>query len=169
MSKLAAAANELLAIRIAVLKLDVFVKRSGVPQDDPAYASNIEKLQSLLDRVDRLIPTLSHTRGASLAFKAEEDRLKQTAGQLRRLLEDLMKKNGLLSPLDGGGAMLDNLQQRNEQIRSLQETAQTLSHPPGMSYLPLGHLAVTPEGSVMAVAVTLGALLLALKRKKKKL
>lgn len=190
MSTLSDITFQLLHMKQAILAHPVFTRGTGVPIDDPAYAREAEELDRMSERLNILIRNVRNHQhflsakeqglwnvprdlryGAATAIgqqQVEAQRLLQAASDLRRLLDELMRRNGLVSEGEIAEKVGDFIKEWHEKSHSLPHA----SHPgaPGVpSYLPPlspGYFQASPEAATIAVYAALKALAYFLKRRK---
>lgn len=188
MSSLSDVSANLLQIRQAILMHPVFTRGTGVTVDDPAYAREADQLERMSERLDILIRNVSNHQhllsareqglwnvprdrryGAASAIaqqQADTQRVMQTAADLRTLLDQLMRRNGLVSDGDIADKVGEFIQQWHERAHSSHHTGHAGPHPGGPAYLPPGEFQATPEAATIAVYAALRALAYFLKRRK---
>lgn len=181
---------QLIHIKQAIVEHPVFTRGSGVPVDDPAYAREAEELERMSERLNILIRNVrNHLHlqsakeqglwnvprdlryGAATAVgqqQAEAQRLLQAALDLRRLLDALMRRNGLVSEGEIAEKVGEFIKEWHEKWHSSPHA--THAGAPGVpSYVPPlspGHFQASPEAATIAVYAALKALAYFLKRKK---
>ncbi len=178
----------LFQVRSKLTSHPVFLKNSGVGADDPRYASGIEELDSLRQRLLLLIRDLTSTQNR-LALqqrnipssvrgedrramqwglgqqRSEADDLMRQALDLQQLLEELIRKNGTL-PLNDA---VENLSQMIGSTYANLTTGQqdALIGQPWLDHISQPHMEVSPENAILGVYVMLRVLIyLATKGKK---
>ena len=188
MSTLSTITAHLINIRQALLAHPVFTRGTGVAVDDPGYAREAEELERMSDKLDILIRNVRNHQhllcaqeqglwnvprerrfGAAAAIsqqQGEAQRLMQAAADLRKLLDEMMRRNGLVSDGDIADKVGEFIKQWHERAHSAQHAGHAGSHPGGPAYLPPGHFQATPEAATIAVYAALRALAYFLKKKK---
>ncbi len=175
----------LFRIRQALLAHPVFVRGTGVPVDDPARARELEDLDrlslqlslvlrelksksSMLGLREQNLWNVSHNERyrAAASVHAQQAGLNDVldlANEVKALLEDLMRRSGLI----GEGEVAQGI---GELIEKLYHQAYTHGEvhnmPDGLAYsTPApGHYAGTMEGVTILVFVALRAYIYAMKR-----
>jgi hypothetical protein len=178
----------LLKIRQALVGHPVFARGSGVPVDDPAYVREADELERLSDSLDLLVRNIrnhqhllsARERGlwniprdqrygpaSSIAQQhAEVQRLLVTANELRRLLDDLLRRNAKISEGDIADKVGEFIKQWYERAH-VSHQASLVGHNPGTpSYLPPGQFEASPEAATIAVYAALRALAYFMKKRK---
>jgi hypothetical protein len=175
----------LLNIRQRLARHPIFVRGHGLPQDDPAFTSEMQELVRLSERLALVIREL-RSRSNLLQAQAQglwkvpperrwrpaesirqQDRelqqVLEMAADIQRLVEDLIRRSGLVAEGDVAvniGELVNKLYQQSHSDGLIG------AHPP--SYLPYapGHFEHTAEGATILVFVALRALTHLFKRAK---
>jgi hypothetical protein len=173
-------------IRQELIRHPVFVRGAGVAVDDPSYVEETRQLDSARQRLGILIRDLN-TRKHSLSVQERSlwsvprdrrfshnssigdqqknmDQLLSTATELQRLLEDLIKKSGLLKSGEmacGIGEMISKLfaQSHSQELLSI-------AGPPVYKPATPGQFNASPEAATVAVFIALQAYTSLRKRRK---
>ncbi|MGD0569985.1 MAG: hypothetical protein ABSA78_16410 [Candidatus Sulfotelmatobacter sp.] len=188
MSTLKSISVSLVRIRQALLVHPVFTRGTGVPVDDPAFTREVEELDRMSERLDILIRNVrNHQQLASAQEQglwniarerryapasavrhqqAEAESLMRAAAELRELLDELMRRNGMVSDGDIADKVGEIIKQWHERAHSFTHAGH-VSNPNAPSYLPAGHFEATPEAATIAVYAALRALAYFLKKRQK--
>lgn len=171
--------THLIRIKAKLTEHPVFVRGRGVPVDDPGYAREAEELDRLSDQLKLQIRNLSNHMhllsaqeqglwnlprerrfGAAAAIsqqQAEADRLMQTALDLRRLLDDLLRRNGLVSDGEIAAKIGEYSEEMHRLGHSIHQAGQP--HAGGPAYLPVSaQYGLSPEMATIAAYAALRAL-----------
>jgi hypothetical protein len=189
MSTLTSVSALLLSIKLQIVKHPVFTRGTGVPLDDPAYMHEAEELERMSDKLALLIRNINNHRNllsaqerglwnvprdqryraaSSIAQQqGETGRLLEAASDLQKLLQELMRRNGMLSDGEIAEKITEFIKEWHEHAHSGHQT-QIDSHPAGPAYQPLqpGHFQGSPEALTIAVWAALRALAYYMKRRK---
>jgi hypothetical protein len=190
MSTLNTITAHLFKIRQTLVSHPVFARGSGVAVDDPANVREAEELERLSDSLDLLLrnlrnhqPLLSareqglwniprdrrYAAASSVGQEqADVQRLMQAANELRRLLDDLLRRNGTVSEGDVADKVGEFVKQWYERAHASQHSTEVGHNPGAPSYLPPGQFQASPEAATIAVYAALRALAYFMKRKKGK-
>ncbi len=188
MSTLNTITAHLLKIRQALVGHPVFARGSGVAVDDPAYAREAEELDRMSDSLDLLIRNLRnhqhllsareqglwnvprdrrYAAASSIAQQqADVQRLIQAANELRRLLDDLLRRNGTVSEGDIADKVGEFIKQWYERAHASQHSTEVGHNPGAPSCLPPGQFQASPEAATIAVYAALRALAYFMKKRK---
>ena len=185
MINLASFTAQLEFIRQELIRHPVFVRGAGVPVDDPGYVEETRQLDSARQRLGILIRDLNNRKhslsvqerslwtvprdrrfpqNSSIADQQKNvDQLLSTAAELQRLLEDLIKKSGLLKSGEmacGIGEMISKLFAQSHS----RELLSTIGPPVYQPATP-GQFNASPEAATIAVFIALQAYTSLRKRK----
>ncbi len=189
MSTLNTIAAHLFKIRQALVSHPVFARGTGVAIDDSAYVREAEELERLSDTLDLLIRNLKNHQNLLSAREqglwnvprdrryaaassigqqqADAQRVMQTANELRRLLDDLLRRNATVNDGDIADKVGEFIKQWHERAHSSQHSTEVGHHPGGPAYLPPGQFQASPEAATIAVYAALRALAYYMKKKRK--
>jgi hypothetical protein len=175
----------LFEIRRQILLHPVFVRGTGVPVDDPGYATEMETLDRLSQRLDLVMRELKNKQHgldarernlwniprdqrygpASSVAQQQEDvaKLIRTACELRKLIEELMQRSGLISQSDMVSSACDLINQYYEQAHEYHESVPSIPF-----FIPKSpeQFQASPQAALIAVFVAMRALQFLYKKKK---
>lgn len=174
-------------IRARLVEHPVFTRQRGVPIDDPAHYSELNELEELADQLRLVLRELRNrsnlltvrtqalwnidpqdrfrARDSIRSQSNELDSVQALAHEVQKLLEDLIRKSGLVSEGEiakGVGELIEKL------YHEAHAHGEVHGIPDGLSYSSPGpnHFAGSVEGVGILVLVALRAYIYAAKRKK---
>jgi hypothetical protein len=178
MSTLNDLTNQLTRIQQRIVAHPVFGRGTGVPVDDPGYAREADELERMSAELNLVIRNVSshlhllsakkrglwsvpRDRRYSAAASVDQqqldsDRLLRTATDVRRLLDELMRRNGRVSDGDIADKVGEFIKQWHETHSHHGVHSEAPTGAP--SYLPPGHFQASPEAATIAVYAALRAL-----------
>ena len=187
MSTLNTIAAHLFKIRQTLVSHPVFVRGTGVAVDDSAYVRVAEELDRLSDALDLLIRNVRnhqnllsvreqglwnvprdrrYAAASSIGQQqADAQRVMQTANELRKLLDDLLRRNGTVSEGDIADKVGEFIKQWHERAHASHHSTEVGHNPGAPSYLPPGQFQASPEAATIAVYAALRALAYFMKKR----
>jgi hypothetical protein len=186
MSTLNDLTNQLTRIQQRIVAHPVFGRGTGLPVDNPGYVREADELERMSAELDIVIRNTSshlhllsanqqglwnvprerrYSAAASIhQQQLDADRLMRTANDVRKLLNDLMRRSGRVSDGDIADKVGEFIKHWHETHSHQTGHSEPVPHAP--AYLPPGHFQASPEAATIAVYAALRALAYFLRKRK---